>query len=203
MKKDNAIKSSIKKYKVLLIILIVTLAVIIGLIIHRTMQYNAVEEQAQSILDAMAQIKVLDGNELEVAVENTKMNGHQVIGSIKIDSAGIEYPILDVTTEETLNLSITKLAGPDLNTNGNVTLAGHNNRNGKMFSKLPYVKIGDSIEITDMKNHTVKYEVYKIYTVDPTDISCTYTADPNRKEITLVTCTLVAIKRIVVKASEI
>lgn len=203
MRKDNAIKISIKKYRVILIILLITLIIIIGLIINRTIKYNSAEEQAQNILTAMSEIKVLDGNELEVAVENTKMNGHQVIGSIKIESVGLEYPILDETNEETLNLAITKLSGPDLNTNGNVTLAGHNNRNGKLFSKLPSVKVGDVIEITDMKNNTVKYEVYKIYTVEPTDITCTYTTDPNKKEITLITCTLGAIKRIVVKASEI
>jgi len=203
MKKDNAIKTSIKKYKILLIVLVIGLAVIVGLMINRTVKYNSAEKEAQNILTAMSEIKVLDGNEQNVAVENMKMDGHQVIGSIKIDSVGIEYPILDVTTEETLNLSITKLSGPDLNTNGNVTLAGHNNRNGKLFSKLPNVKIGDVIEITDMKNNTVQYKVYKIYTVDPTDISCTNTTDPNKKEITLITCTLGAIKRIVVKASEI
>ncbi|MCL2860572.1 MAG: sortase [Oscillospiraceae bacterium] len=203
MRRNNAIKSSIKKYKILLIVLVATLIVIIGLMINRTMKYDSAEEQAQNILNAMAEIKVLDGNALEVAVENTKMDGHQVIGSIKIDSVGLEYPILDETTEATLALAITKLSGPDLNTNGNVTLAGHNNRNGKLFSKLPNVKVGDVIEITDMKNNTVQYKVYKTYTVDPTDISCTYTTDPNKKEITLITCTLGAIKRIVVKASEI
>ena len=192
-----------KKYIVILIVLLITLSIIVGLLINRTIERNSAEKQAQGILDAIAQISVLDGDELKVAIENTKMDGYQVIGTIKIDSVGIEYPILEKTTEESLKLSVTKLSGPDLNTNGNVTIAGHNYSNGRVFSKLPNVKINDIIKITDMKGNTVQYKVYKTYTVDPTDISCTYTTDPNKKEITLITCTLGAMRRIVVKASEI
>ena len=42
-----------------------------------------------------------------------------------------------------------------------------------MFGKLANIKIGDRIELTDLKGRTLTYEVYDKYKVSPEDTSCT------------------------------
>ena len=71
---------------------------------------------------------------------------------IKIPKIELEYPILETTSKETLNLSITKFWGNQINEIGNVSLAGHNNLNGTMFGKTKKLEVGDIIELTDIKN---------------------------------------------------
>lgn len=201
-RKNKNISNKIHRYKVLLTLLVIVLIALIAVFVNRVIEYNSADREARDMLKLMAELKETD-NDVDINLNDTKIKGYQVIGSIKIDSIELEYPILEKTTTESLNLSITKFSGPELNGYGNVTLAGHNNRNGKLFSKLIYVKFQDIIEVTDMESNTVKYKVNNIYTVDPTDISCTNTDNENIKELTLITCTSGGAKRLVIKASEI
>ena len=81
------------------------------------------------------------------------------------------------------------------------TRSSVNYRNSKFFSKVPNLQNGDQINITDLNENTVTYEVYRKYIVDPTDLSC---LDPsNKKEITLITCTDDSKQRVIVKAKAI
>ena len=102
-----------------------------------------------------------------------------------------------------MRLSITKFWGSELNEVGNVTLAGHNNRDGTMFGKTKNLEKGDIIKITDMKNRTLDYEVFDYYIIDPNDVSCVESIDESTKEVTLITCSNGNKKRLVTKAREI
>ena len=147
-------------------------------------------------------MKNIDDDEVTTEIDE-EINGYKVIGIIKIPKINLEYPILETTTVETLSLSITKFWGKEINEIGNVTLAGHNNLSGVMFGKIKKLKVGDVIELTDVKNITLKYEIFKTYVIDPNDISCILPEQEGTREITLITCTTGGKNRYIVKARQI
>lgn len=128
---------------------------------------------------------------------------YHTVAIINIPSIGVNYPILNTTTDEFLKISPCYFWGPKPNEVGNYCIAGHNYRNTKFFSKVPNLENGDIIEITDMMKRTLKYSVYDKYLVDPKDASCTSQRTGGKKEITLITCTNDNAKRVVVKAREV
>lgn len=128
---------------------------------------------------------------------------YYTIGIINIPKLEINYPILSETTEELLKVSPCKFWGPAPNQVGNLCIAGHNYRNSKFFSKIPTLEIGDIIEITDLANQTIKYEVYDKYIVDPEDTSCTNQKVNGEKQVTLITCTNDNKQRWIIKSREI
>ena len=64
-------------------------------------------------------------------------------------------------------------------------------------------KIGDKIKLTNLKNETVEYEIFKIYSIDPDDVSCVESVENGTREITLITCTNGHKNRLVTKAREV
>ena len=58
---------------------------------------------------------------------------------------------------------------------------------------------GDEVKLTDLNNNTVTYVVYKIYVIEPTDVSCTSQLTNGKKELTLLTCTNRGKQRLCVK----
>lgn len=132
----------------------------------------------------------------------TEIEGTQVIGKIEIPKINLVTYILDETTKETLKKSVTKLCGPKVNGVGNLCIAGHNYNNKNMFKDLKKLNKEDSIFITDMKGNKIEYLVYDIYKVYPKETKCLSQETNGEREITLITCTAGAIKRLIVKATE-
>lgn len=128
---------------------------------------------------------------------------YNTIGSISIPSINVDYPILAETTDNLLKVSVCKFWGGNANEVGNLCIAGHNYRNSRFFSKVPTLSVGDIIEITDLRNQTLKYEVYDKYTVDPEDTSCTSQVTNGKKIVTLITCTNDSKQRVIVRAKEV
>ena len=135
----------------------------------------------------------------------TASNGktYEIVGKIKIPSINVDYSILSETSDALLKVSVCKFWGSNPNEIGNLCVAGHNYRNKRFFSKVPTLKVGDIIEITDLNNNTLKYSVYDKYTVDPTDTSCTSQITNGKKIVTLITCTDDSQQRIIVQAEAI
>lgn len=127
--------------------------------------------------------------------------GYEVVGKIIIPKLEIEKYILSETTEESLKAGVTKTYGPKANEIGNFCISGHNYM--QTFGRLKELEIGDEIIITDTYNRNVTYQVYKIYKVNPTDTSCLNQETNGEREVTLITCTLGAIKRNIIKAIEV
>lgn len=137
---------------------------------------------------------------------------YYTIAKIEIPKLNLNYPIIEgetgseKETEELLKLSPCKLAGPNPNEKGNFCIVGHNYRNQKFFSKVPTLKIGEQILITDLTKDTeekVEYKIYRKYTVVPEDLSCLEQKNNEKKEITLITCTDDSKQRVIVKAREV
>lgn len=135
----------------------------------------------------------------------TAPNGktYNTVGTVDIPTLDVSYPILSETTDDLLKLSVCKFWGSNPNEVGNLCIAGHNYRNNRFFSKVPNLKTGDIIEITDLNNKKLKYSIYDKYTVDPRDVSCTSQLTNGKKIVTLITCTNDSKQRVVVKAKEI
>lgn len=195
--------SKLKRYQLILaclVLAIIIISVIVSLKYIR--EYKREEERKEVIVSINEKLKNKEDNENTKEIDE-EINGHKVIGIIKIPKINLEYPILETTTVETLNLSITKFWGEEINEIGNVTLAGHNNLSGVMFGKIKKLKVGDIIELTDIQNITLKYEIFKTYIIDPNDISCILPEQEGTREITLITCTTGGKNRYIVKARQI
>ena len=118
-------------------------------------------------------------------------------------TADISQEILLGTSDALLKVSVCKFWGSNPNEIGNLCIAGHNYRNKRFFSKVPTLKVGDIIEVTDLNNNTLKYSIYDKYTVDPTDTSCTSQITNGKKIVTLITCTDDSKQRVIVQAEAI
>lgn len=114
-------------YKTLRIALIIA-AIVIAIFVVR--KFYAERKMKNLAKDVLTQIKTTTSNPENgetVQTIDAEMGGYKVIGIIKIPKIDLEYPILEKTNKESLNISITKFWGNEINEIGNVTLAGHNN----------------------------------------------------------------------------
>jgi LPXTG-site transpeptidase (sortase) family protein len=124
------------------------------------------------------------------------LNG--VIGRILIPSLEVDYLILDHTTDKNLDISITKVIGPNVHEKGNLVLAGHNMKNGSLFGKLKSAKEKDVIILEDLDGVREEYFIADKYVVKENDLSPLSQADKSEAMVTLITCTEVSDERLIV-----
>ena len=129
--------------------------------------------------------------------------GYNVCAKLEIPIISLETNILSEYSTKALNVSVTKFWGVEANHTGNFCVAGHNFKNKNMFSNLKKLTLGDKLFVSDREIGKVEYEIFKIDTVLPEDISCLDAVTENQKEVTLITCTSDSKKRIIIKAKEI
>lgn len=193
-------------YKILFIILIIALIIIIGVILQKRNQDQKYEEENLEIVELFhsEEEAIVDDEQSEDAEKiQLQYQGYNVIGLIEIPAIDLEYPILEKTTQETMNISISRFYGGDINEYGNVSLAGHNNYSGTMFGKNHNLKLEDKVLLTDLTGRTIEYEIYDIFSTDPNDTSILETTEPDKREVTLITCKNGRSKRLIIKAREI
>lgn len=223
MKKVNIYVITNIKYKIFLclIVLIFIIAIVIyikpsksrNIIIETNINTNVIKEKKNkenaNIIEETrrnnTKEKLKNEKEIQKLREYENMprsiDGYKVIGQIIIPKINIEKNILEKTTKKALKKSVTKICGPEINKPGNFCIAGHNYSN--IFGKINLLEIGDEIDIKDTYDRILKYQVYKKEIVLPDDISCLSQDTYDEKEITLITCTIGARKRIIIKAIEI
>lgn len=191
-------------YKIILVILVITAIILAGFVIKKQIESKKVEDNTKTVLQEIKKENKSNPEQIDVIQEiDQKIGEYKVIGIINIPKIGIEYPILEKTNKESLDLSITKFWGEKINQKGNVVLAGHNRLNNTMFGKIDKLENGDIIELTDSQMVTVKYQVFDKYVIVPNDIDCIFPIEENTREVTLITCTNRDKNRLVVKAREI
>lgn len=130
--------------------------------------------------------------------ENTplRVTGN-AIAVLDIPSQSVRGQIVEGTDDETLKNYIGKFVGSaEPGQIGNFSVAAHNNIYTEIFRDLHKVQIGDKVRIVT-KTHEYIYTVTSTETVDPsrTDVL----KGGTKREITMITCTQAATKRIVVK----
>ncbi len=190
-----------KLINILIIILVISAIILLGVIVYRYSQYQKNSQEAVAVAEKIEE-------EFEQTLEtNNKVEmeykGYQVVGIIEIPKINIKYPILSETNEDSIQYSITKFAGEDINSIGNFVVAGHNYLDGSMFGKVKQLEIGDEIKLTDLYNNTISYEIFDIYSVNPNDTSVIKSVKEDSREVTLITCTKGHIERLITRAREI
>ena len=126
---------------------------------------------------------------------------YTILGKLTIKKINIYQPILKENTAGAYNTALVKMAGPNLNENGNVSIGGHNFMRGNYFIKINRLVKNDIVTVTDLSGRKVNYYVYEYGVVDKN--SASYLAQPdnkNEKIVTLVTCTKGGKERYYVKA---
>lgn len=187
---------------VIIFILVIALIVVLAMIVIRYGGNYKNEKEVSATLTTLEQELENRSSESEEEILDVEYKGYKIEGILEIPKINIKYPIINQTNEETMKLSITKFWGPQANEIGNYTVAGHNNKDGTMFGKTKYLEIGDIIKLTNLKNETIEYTVFKIYSIDPDDVSCVESVEPGTREITLITCTNGHKNRLVTKARQ-
>lgn len=134
-------------------------------------------------------------------VNSSPTSSSHIIGKITIDKINLNYSILSTCSEELLKIAPCRLCGPEPNQIGNLCIAGHNYDNGKFFSNISKLSIGDSIRIYDLNNEYVEYSIYDKFEVEINDTSV-LNQDTNNKELTLITCNNKKKNRFILKAKE-
>ncbi len=198
--------NQLKIYKIVrwvLMIATVVVAILVGIKFYNN---YTVDKQAKETIQRIYQAKAADTKVEGITLMDVELAGYKVVGIIKIPSIDVEYPILqpeEPTDTVALDTSIIQFWGNAINSIGNVTLAGHNMKNGTMFGKNHQLEKGDIIELTDEQNVTLQYKVFEKYIVEPNDVSCLLPVNQNDREVTLITCTNGRKNRLIVKAAEI
>ena len=192
-----------KVYNLIIAVLIVALIVVVAIIVIRYGGNYLNEKEVSASLETIEEELNKEETQQSESLPELEFKGYKIEGIIEIPKINIKYPIIDHTNEETMKVSITKFWGPQANEIGNYTVAGHNNKDGTMFGKTKYLQIGDKIKLTNLKNETIEYEIFKIYSIDPDDVSCVESVENGTREITLITCTNGHKNRLVTKARQI
>ena len=156
-------------------------------------QYNAIEEEN----DEYGVSRIPEENSEEKQVDD-----NLVLGTIEIPKIGISYPVISTTTAEYLKIAPTKLAGVGLNEKGNCSIIGHNYENDKFFSKLGDLSKDDVVYIKEKDGMKRVYSVTEKKEISANDVSCLEQNANDKRQVTLITCTNVKNKRLVVKCEE-
>ena len=134
--------------------------------------------------------------------KNSTSSSSHIIGKITIEKINLNYSILSTCSEELLKLSPCRLCGPEPNGIGNLCIAGHNYDNGKFFSNISKLSVGDKIKIYDLNNSFLEYKVYDKFEVEINNTSVLAQDTNGKKELTLITCNNKKKNRFILKAKE-
>ena len=205
--KKNSIK--LKIYNMIFYMLLIVAIIVIGMIIYKYGSNQINEKESQEVVEAFSNIDFSENNEESEQRSQLDYKGYNVIGIVKIPKINIEYPIIEIgdidpeSAKKPMKLSIIKYWGENVNDYGNLSIAGHNNKDGTMFGKTKYLQIGDKIRLTNLRNETIEYEIFKIYSIEPDGVQCVESVQSGTREITLITCTNGHKNRLVTKARQV
>ena len=136
------------------------------------------------------------------STSKVKYKGFVQVGTINIPSTNLKSPILEVASTPALEVAVGIQYGPGLNKPGVTVIAGHNYRNGTLFSNNKKIQIGDKIYIKDTSGTTVTYIVYDKFETTDQDTSYITRDTGGKREIALYSCNDDSSKRIVILAKE-
>lgn len=199
----------LKIYKAIFYMLLIAAIVVIGMIVYKYGSNQKNERESQEIVEAFSNIDFSNNEDESGSQIQLEYKGYKVIGIVKIPKINIEYPILEIgdidpdNAKKPMKVSIIKYWGENVNDYRNLSIAGHNNKDGTMFGKTKKLQKGDIVELTDLKGQTIQYSIYDIFVTDPNDVGILLPKDELVREVTLITCTNGNKERLILKAKEI
>lgn len=200
-------------FSTICIILIVLTLIGIHLNLQKKVKYSSIssasEEKSIKVENNIADPNIFSTTENQIEIQKEKksrvmpekLKGFQIIGKIEIPKLKLEKYILGESNSKSLAVSVTKLCGPSINKIGNFCIAGHNYNS--VFGKIKTLGKNDKIILTDVYGNSTIYQIYDNYKSSPKDISCLNQDTGGEKKITLITCTMGATKRVIVKAVQV
>lgn len=198
------------KRKYLLFILIISIVLFISSLIFKknmTISENTISNNTYVEVSYVKEplVTTASNHKTIEAYKNMpeNINGFEVVGKLEIPKIELSTYILSETNKNTLNTSVTKLCGPKVNGVGNFCITGHNYKKDNMFYNLKKLEKNDKILLTDIYDNIVEYMVYDTYKVKPDETECLSQETEGERELTLITCTTGALKRLIIKAIEV
>lgn len=177
------------------IILILIGLSIIASIVYKKIETNKKQNELQNILEEVINE---EPKELTEEEELQTINGYKPIALMEIPSIGLSQGIVEGITDESLQYYLGHFensVGPG--ENGNFSVAGHRVSDySEAFVNLYKAEIGDEIIVKANKKEYI-YKITESFIVSPTDVSVLNNTDS--ATITLVTCTVGAKERLIVK----
>lgn len=118
-------------------------------------------------------------------------DGYTILAKLEIPSIGQADIVLEGTDLSTLKVGLGHFSDTvNAGEAGNYCICGHRGgRLGTYFLYLSNVKIGDSINVTDLSGNVFTYTVYDSFIIEPDDWKPLEQPTDGSKIITLITCT--------------
>ena len=166
------------------------------------MDYTSTKE-AKALEDAISLIAMADeGEEVDLsAIEDLPFSEEDLRNALELEIPYLDivHRVLPETNEYNLSIALTEIKEDQKPGEGNFTIAGHRGyRDGRHFSNLSEVPIGEEIYL-HVGEDTYVYEIESSEVIPPTAIEV-LEDDPNKNELTLITCTISGNERVAVKA---
>ena len=191
--KKNDSNKKLKTVIVIIAILIIGVAITVAISQNNSTGQQPIETEESNTLtnnvDEEEFTNETDTPEVNESEMPKTMGGYNVIGQIVIDKIELKNYILHTTTDASLDLSVARYYGPKkANTAGN----------------LYKLNEGDRFYIIDSDNkEKVTYEIYKKYTINPSNLSCLDQNNDGKRVVTLITCNNGGVTRLILKAREV
>ena len=192
----------IKNSIVISILLIAIIFFIWSVIYKKNLKKQIVVTNTEPVENTVINENIEPKKVMSQKILPTDIDGFEVIGKLEIPKLNLSTYILSEMNDDTLSKSVTKLCGPNINEAGNFCILGHNYNKKTMFGNLKKIEINDKVILTNMYGQKVEYMVYDIYKVYPNEVKCLNQKTYGNREVTLITCTTGAIKRLIIKATE-
>lgn len=193
---------------IIFIIIILTVFIVLKFVMNNQDSNNVApqEETKDNVISVEIEPEKPKVDEI-VPVDDmpNKMGIYSVLGKIVIDKIGVQKYILDRTTNNSLDLAVTRFGSePQINTVGNFCITGHNYKG--IFKRLTELVAGDEFYLVGKDGRKVTYVIYDKFVINPADAEQENKAinqDTNGKRVvTLITCEPGAKKRLILKADE-
>ena len=202
----RATKRKINKKKVLGLIFLLIIIVILIVNAYKKREFNIENhnETLSQVTNEVTQNNISDEKEKNIVDVDIpdKLGDYNVLGQLVIEKIGITQNILNKTNNESLSLGVTKFYGPEIDEAGNFCICGHNYNN--ILKRLNEMNIGDQFYIVAKETkEKIDYQIYDMYTCEPTDLSCLTQNQDGEREVTLITCNPGGLTRLICKAREI
>ena len=183
-------------------IIIFVICVILGNMLYGMYKEMSLSERPQSINSIQNNLYNSEKVNQKVEYENIlkEYKGHEVTAKLTIPKIDLDTYVFEEYDEEAMWICPAKYYGPEPNEMGNFCIAAHNYDKENMFNHIIDLEAGDKIYLSDNKNGKIKYEVYDVYKVKPTDNTPLEQETNGQVELTLITCSDYSSKRIIVKA---
>lgn len=178
--------------------LIGVLLLLIGIVLIVSVVYKRIEtNKKQSELKNILEYSIKETGEIDESLE-TGYLGYVPIGLIEIPTINLSQGLVEGVTDEILQYYIGHIESSAMpGEKGNFVIAGHRVSNySEAFVNLYKLRAGDIVSVKS-KGNEYKYKVTDNFVVEPYQVEV---LQPTEKAtITLITCTVGAKKRVIIK----